>query len=521
LKRGAIIIVLLLLAGNLLPLAPAASAAAPAAPAAPVAAQHVLLLYDSLAKGTGREGNVAELQRLLAAYSTQVTLESISDYEQGSMSAYTGMITVINSTELEIANSAYLQDAAGFTGSVMYVGYNPPVRVQQALGLKTEIWHGASVSLSIGGFTGIALEVEEMPYIAASQDGRNYGEWSFGGGGEKVPYAVSGGEFTYLPYLKQGDLSSMAAAYVLKDWLQSSAQPAMYLVLKEIYPFSDLDLLGKTADKLYQSGIPFIASVRPVFGNTDFPAMKRYLEALRTVQSRNGSIVVNAPAVRPPISLSDRSLHEKMNSFINVLIEGGVAPLGMAAESYWTYDKEYSTAGMGFFDSAVLYADEEALYMEQTDTSAIFPSTLYSLPLELLQGISRTGKAMPELPLNAAVTVDLPEDGDALDSLMESLGEEWYTFADYKREVHNVATDINTIEATDGVINVNGSILNVDYTPQTVIADYQYQEKQATSFNRLFSVQNQFFIVVILIALLLFGGLLTIGYRLYRRKYLK
>ncbi|MEK3687825.1 hypothetical protein [Paenibacillus sp. FSL R10-2736] len=515
-KRGGIIVLLLLLAGNLLLPAPAASAAA-----SPAAAQHILLLYDSLAKGTGKEGNVAELQRLLAAYSAQVTLKNISDYEQGSLSAYSGMITVINSAELKITNRAYLQDAAGYKGSVMYVGYQLPDRVQQALQLKTDVWYGASTSLSIGGFTGIPLEVEEMPYITASQGGRTYGGWSFEDGGVQMPYAVSRGEFTYMPYLKQGDLSSMAAAYVLKDWLKSSARPRTYLVLKEIYPFSDLELLEQTADRLYQSGIPFIASVRPVFGNTDFPAMKRYLEALRTVQSRNGSIVVNAPAVRPPISLSDRSLHDKMNSFINVLAEGGVAPLGMAAEGYWTYDKEYSTAGMGFFDSAVLYADEEARYMEQTDTSVTFPSTLYSLPLEFLQGISRTGKAMPELPLNAAVTVDLPEDEAALDSLMQNLGEEWYTFADYKREAHNVVTDINTIESADGVIYINGNNLNVDYTPQTVAADYQYQEKQATSFNRLFSVQNRFFIIVILIALLLFGGLLTIGYRLYRRKYLK
>lgn len=181
-KRGGIIVLLLLLAGNLLLPAPAASAAA-----SPAAAQHILLLYDSLAKGTGKEGNVAELQRLLAAYSAQVTLKNISDYEQGSLSAYSGMITVINSAELKITNRAYLQDAAGYKGSVMYVGYQLPDRVQQALQLKTDVWYGASTSLSIGGFTGIPLEVEEMPYITASQGGRTYGGWSLKMAGCKCP----------------------------------------------------------------------------------------------------------------------------------------------------------------------------------------------------------------------------------------------------------------------------------------------------------------------------------------------
>lgn len=463
---------------------------------------------------------MAELQRLLAAYSVQVTVKHLSDYEPGSLPDYSGVVTVVNQNELKLANAAYLQDAASYQGAVLHVGYRPPARVQQALGLKTGVWHGASATLSIGGFTGVTLPVEGMPYITASTGGRTYGEWTSADGSVQAPFAASRGSTAYLPYLKQGNFTAIAAGYVLKDWLKSAADPQLYLVIKEIYPFSDLNLLEQMAERLYNSGIPFIASVRPVFGNTDFPAMKRYLEALRTVQSRNGSIVVNVPAVRPPISLSDRSLRGKMNLFLNVLVEGGVAPLGVAAENYWTYDKEYSTAGMGFFSSAVLYPDAETLYMEQTDTSAVFGSALYSLPPELLQGIGRTGKAMPQLPLNAAVTLDLPQDERGLEEMLQRLSGEWYTFADYKQEPHRVATDLHRVEASDGVIRVDGNPLGVDYQPQAVAGDYQYQEKQATSFNTLFSVQNQFFIVVILAALLFFGGLLAVGYRLYRRKYL-
>ncbi|WP_238651395.1 hypothetical protein [Paenibacillus piscarius] len=514
-KRTSVIMVLLIfLAGVLLPPARPVSAASAAE------IPHILLLFDSLAQGAGGQGNIAELQRLLAAYSARVTVKHLSDYEPGSLKSYSGVVTIVNQKEPEITNAAYVKDAAAYRGAILHVGYRPPVRVQQALGLKTGVWTGASATLSIGRFTGVTLPVEGMPYIAASAGGRTYGEWSSADRSVQAPFAASRGTAAYLPYLKQGDFTAIAAGYVLKDWLKSAAEPQLYLVIKEIYPFSDLNLLEQMAERLYNSGIPFIASVRPVFGNTDFPAMKRYLEALRTVQSRNGSIVVNVPAVRPPINTSDRSLHGKMNLFINVLVEGGVAPLGVAAEDYWTYDKEYSTAGMGFFSSAVLYPDEEARYMEQTDTSAVFASALYSLPPQLLQGIGRAGKAMPQLPLNAAVTLDLPRDERGLTDMLQQLGAEWYTFADYKQEAHSVKTDLHHVEASDGVIRVDGSLLGIDYQPQTVAGDYQYQEKQETSFNTLFSVQNQFFIVVILASLLFFGGLLAVGYRLYRRKYL-
>ncbi|MNC81698.1 hypothetical protein D3C87_2106470 [compost metagenome] len=68
---------------------------------------------------------------------------------------------------------------------------------------------------------------------------------------------------------------------------------------------------------------------------------------------------------------------------------------------------------------------------------------------------------------------------------------------------------------------MNGAPLNVGYAPETVSSDYQYKEEQVRSFTKLFSVQSKFFIIVIIVALLLFGGLMAVGYRLYRKKYLK
>ncbi|WP_028531089.1 hypothetical protein [Paenibacillus sp. HW567] len=510
-KRGGLIVVLLLMAVLLLP-APAHSAAAP---------QHVLLLYDSLAKGTAREGNVAELQRLLAAYSTKVTVLSLDEYEKGTLDSYSRVITVINRADLSITNGNYLQDIESFQGKLLYTGYSIPGRMKQELHLTTAVWSEGSVALSVGGFSGTHLQVEEMPYIAASKAARSYGSLSFQDGEHEVPYAVSGGQYTYAPYLKQGDASAAAMAYVLKDWLAYSKAPHTYLLLKEIYPFSNLDLLEKAADQLYQNGIPFIASVQPVFGNTDFPAMKRYLEALKIVQSRNGSILVNVPAVRPPINSNDFSLHDKMNGFINVLINNGLAPLGVGAESYWSYDKEYAGRGMSFFDSAVLYPDVEARYMDQTNVSKVFPSSVYSLTPEFLQGLGHSSKSTPELPMDIAVTYDFPDSEEGLEKLLQSLDQAWIAFADYKHEAHKVVTDTNTVLSSDGVIRVNGKELNVDYTPEAVSSDYSYKEKQFQSFTKLFSVQNKFFIVVIIAALLLLAVLLLFGYRLYRKKYLK
>ncbi|MRN54073.1 hypothetical protein [Paenibacillus monticola] len=514
-KRVQSILLLLIVAVLLLPASLVHSAAAPQ--------QQVLLLFDSLAIGTAREGNVNELQRQLASLNAKVTLVSLDQYERGAMAPYSNVITVINAPDLAIANKSYLGDLERYKGQYLHIGYSPPASLKKALQLTTGVMYGASADLQIGEFQETGLQVQDMPYIAASKAVQAYGTVSFRDRSLQVPYAVSSGKYTYVPYLVQGNASILAIANVLKDWLHPNVSPQTYLVLKEIYPFSDLELLEKTADELYQDGIPFIASVRPVFSNTDFPAMQRYLEALKIVQSRNGSILVNAPVIMPSINSSDHTLQEKMNGFINLLINNRIAPLGIGADSYWSYDKEYANAGMGFFDSAVLFQDDkQVLYMEQTNTSKTFASSLYSLPLDFLQSVQhKASKAMPAFPLNTAITVDFPQDEAELENMLHSLEQYWIPFADYKQGAHRVVTDTSTISSLQGVISINGQELNIDYTPETVNDDFQYTQEQKKSFTKLFNVQNQFFIVVIIISLLLFGGLLIIGNRMYRKKYMK
>ncbi|WP_342563518.1 hypothetical protein NST84_29290 [Paenibacillus sp. FSL R7-0345] len=515
-RPGPLLPLLLILALLLQPAVSANGAALQSAAGLP----GVLLLYDSLAAGTPREGNVTELEHQLAAYHVQVTVGSLDHYEQGAMAEFTNVITVINAPELAVSQ-AFEADAARYQGQYLHIGYNPPDRLQQALQLSAGLVEEGSAGLSTGDFRVQGLKLQQVPYVAASTAEKSYGSLVLPGTGRKVPYAVSSGSFTYAPYLEAGNASTLAMAYVLKDWLRADDPGKPYLVIKEIYPFSDLTLLEELAGRLYDAGIPFIASVRPVFSNTDFPAMQRYLEALKVVQSKNGSILINAPVVMPSINSNDHTLGDKMSGFINLLAENGIAPLGMGADLYWTYDKEYSSAGMKFFDSVVLFPDENVIHMEKTNVSAAFPSSLYSMTPEFLAGLTHEGKAMPKLPLNTAVTMDLPEDEAGLATLLQTVEGYWITFADYKQAAHKTATDSSTITSADGVLRVDGEALNVDYVPEAVSGDFQYKEEQYQSFKGLFSVQNQFFIVVIFVALLFFGGLLTVGYRLYRRKYLK
>lgn len=479
----------------------------------------VLLLYDSLAKSTLREGNIALLQQQLAASGAQVTLLSLDHYERGLLKAYAKVITVMNSPDLAVTNSFYLEDWENYRGDYLHVGFSLPAKAASELQAEFSIRNSGRMSLTFGDFSAEGLAVRGLPLLTSWAAGaKTYGQLA-GGGERAVPYAVSKGSTTYASYLEKGNISELAMAYVLRDWLGIAQAPRTYFLVKEVYPFSDLALLENMAERFYAAGIPFMVSVRPVFSNTDYPAMKRYLDALKVVQSRNGSILVQAPAVMPSIGTGDHTLREKMAGFISLLAANGIAPLGIGAEMYWSYDKEYGPQGMGFFDSAVLFPDEKVMYMEQSRASVAFGSSLYSLPLDTLQKIQVNGKAMPAFPLDTAITVNMPEKQAALRDMLQLLDSYWITFADYKQGEHKTVSGNDRITSSHGVLTINGQQLNIEHTPEKVDSTYQYTQEQRQSFARLFSVQNQFFIVAIILSLLLFGGLFAVGYRLYRQKY--
>lgn len=492
-----------------------------AEPASTAPAQQVLLLYDSLAKGTAKEGDVTQLQRLLASFSMKVTLRSLDQYEQGMLERYSKVIMVRNAADILITNKAYVEDAKYYEGQYLHIGYSPPASLTAKLQLTTNVLYDGNADLQIGEFSGIHVQVKDMLYISSSQGTKPLGKLSFHETGLQAPYAVSKGNDMYVPYFEQGNVGALAMGYVLKDWIHDKTTPKVYFAIKEIYPFSDLGLLTETAERLYQVGIPFLASVRPVFSNTDYPAMQRYLVAIKRVQSNNGSILVNAPVAMHSTSTSnmDQTLQVKMNDFINLLVRSKIGPLGIGAQMHWTYDKSYSEAGMGFFDSVVQYPDEIVDYMEQSDTSKAFSSSLYSAPIDLLQELHGSNQVMPELPMNTVITVDMPKNKAELEELVRTLNQYWVSFADYKQDKHQIVTDMNKITSSEGVISINGQPLSLNFTPEQVSSDYRYTEEQKKSFTTLFNIQNQFFIVAILISLLLFGGLMIIGYRLYRKKY--
>ncbi|MDR6549601.1 hypothetical protein [Paenibacillus qinlingensis] len=479
----------------------------------------VLIVYDSLAIGTPYEGNIEALQRILASFSSQVTITSTDKYEAGTLQKFSKVITIHNLEDIPHSSEAFDRDMKSYFGDYMHIGYQLPQLVAQEMGLEVQQHANDTLKITMGQLTEDSIMAKNISYITKFK-GTPYGSSTSDNGNVSYPFGVIQGRNAYIPYMVKGNVSELATSFVMKDWLHVNTTGQNYVLLNEIYPFSDLDVLNEVADRLYNAGIPFIASVQPVFSNFQFPAMQRYLETLKHLQSRNGSIVVNAPVVASTISPDIAGLKSQMSAFLDVLAQKEIVPLGISSELYWTYDQHYTDYGLSIFDSGIVYDNRNIRYHTQRNTSSVFQSAMYTIQGKDINKYVNASKIRDSLPMNTAFVYPFPIDRKEMEATLDMLLTSWTTFSDFKNAEHTVRTATNELASHNGHLQINGQVIALNNKMAEVDADHTYVQEVKKSFKTLFSVQNNIFIALILMTLLIFMVFLIIGYRLYRRKFM-
>lgn len=481
---------------------------------------NVLLVYDSLGVDTPAAGNVEALQKLLLSFGMAVKTMASDAYKPEMAKEYQKLITVCNTEDL---CDSIAQGAEGNTVDQLHIGYNPPNVLRGKLALQTETRTRQSLKLSVDGLSQDNVFVSRLDSIADGK-GETYGRMTSTDGTIDAPFAIKAGGYAYVPYFEPGDMSEMAITYVLRAWLgiEVEASPAQaYLLIRSVTPFIDLNRLEGLSKQLYEAGIPFLVSVSPLFSNTDYPAMKRYLAALQTVQSYNGSVLVNVPA--PSSMGQDASLlKEQLDEFLNHLAEAGIAPLGMTGEVKRAQEKTGREAGFAFSDTTILFPNETAFMQEQSEVVLPFASSPYSMRGEDLLQVNRADKIWPAFPVDLAITLDWFESEAKQEEAVQVIAGSWLPFADFKSGVHSLSSSSHKAESSQGALLLDGK--PVDLQDHSNGEEEVLQVKapvQKESFHTLFSVQNRVLIVLIVTTLMLFAVFLTVGYRLYKRKYYK
>lgn len=486
-------------------------------------ARQVLLIYDSLAAGSEKEGNVDALKRLLGGMGAEVKTVAAEQYEPGTLKHYSYVIVMRNKAERMFDSDTLMHDLEQYKGSYMHIGSSPPQQVIEALGLELQEGPVETVNLVLDLFSGtITLDHNAALIASTASEVNTYGSvYSSYDKDNASPYGAKLGRFAYITFYNEGDISEWAASYLFKDWLGVQQQGSIYVMLREVYPFSDLDKLRELSDQLYEAGIPFIVSTKPLFSNFDYPAAERYAETTKYMQSRNGSILVDAPAVANTISADLSVLKQNMTSYIHFLAEHDVAPLGATAEMYWFQDQYYTAEGLSFYDSVIMLPNEKVMSYLPTDTVNAYPSSMYSMNVDQWQQYATKEQKIQSMPLDVVLTLNMLDDPEVLEQQIAWLAQSWTVFSDYKARNHRVTTEHDEIVAEQGQLKINGQVVVLQEAYASISSEHVYIEEQEASLEQLFTIQNKIFIVLIVVVLIIFSILIIIGYRMYRKKYVR
>lgn len=244
-----------------------------------------------------------------------------------------------------------------------------------------------SVTLRLNGYTGPSRFEEEITLIETEGFG-TFGEIGLSMN-RTYPFAVLGDPFSCVPYYRPDDLGAIMLGQVIQRFLGISGEGRMYVLIDEVYPFSDLYMLCRMADMLYENAIPYIVRIMPVYNNLDYPAFLRYAQVLRYIQAKNGSIVLHDPLIAEH-EMEREPLKVKMARLYEALEREGIHVLEM-------------------------------------------PYDPYEMSIETVQNIEGEGKAFGSLPFDTMIMLPFSDTEEELSENIAKLNQKWLSLYDYRR----------------------------------------------------------------------------------------
>jgi Uncharacterized protein conserved in bacteria (DUF2334) len=309
--------------------------------------------------------------------------------------------------------------------------------------------------------------------------------------------------------------------FFTRDYICAKENEKIYLMLDEVYPFDDLNLLVEKIDYLYDKGYPFIISAMPVFNNTNSNAMRRYAEALRYAQAKGGAIILHFPYIYQKDS-------------VNAGIDDILSKMTKANKNFLDY-LVYSSAIDVPED--LLYYNEAYKYLNTSNT--IFLDTkkeIKKIDVDSFENIDKIDNIIEKIPIedfyyknsyfnNKAITLKGDMDIGEFKNNIQMLNNKEVYFDNFKYVNTYIHLGENILEGYNGNISLNNS----NATPQKFISIEEFEnmmgnkiETKPIENNRInLSYANKWIILLTISASFIFIIIVIRNSNLDRKKFLK
>ena len=325
----------------------------------PMETAQVLLLYDGRNPGTSRE-DVEIFCRMMTCLGKSLAFGDVRDFGE-KLSGYE-YVVCYRLEEIGAAEMAAIRD---YPGNLLIIGSGFMARYLNEIGHPERVLREGTLDKGVLRYEFSAEEIfEEIVDVEdvalfQTEDGER---GTISVNGERYPFwsGTEGVRYTPVTSFAQ-ELTQAALMQELAEWMWPylDAPPAysQYLVLDEIYPFMDPELLFKQIDALLAERIPFVLSVMPIYDNTSYPAMAQFCQVLQYAQKNGGFIIIRTPIIQA-VERNTEEMFQILTDGLQAYVDNGVYPLGIEVPMRWAYD-DYYLELMRRYQTVFVYDDGE------------------------------------------------------------------------------------------------------------------------------------------------------------------
>ncbi len=284
-----------------------------------------------------------------------------------------------------------------------------------------------------------------------------------------------------------------------------------YIVLDYAYPFMDPAALLESTEILAEEGVPYCIAVTPIFSNGEYPAMKRFCEALRYEQSRGAGIILRVPFVTIGQVDTDELIRH-MDIAYEAYASYGVYPLAIQVPVNWMFSESGLEALRGY-RTVFLFETEDDLDSPELDRNLAFADGHQVIAPAWSDYRAFSSSYAQAFYLDASM------DKEELCQTVQRLNTSQRAFKSLRAMDNTVYSgDISVTGAQDGTITVNGVRANLSYAPFTYASNYTFDRGITQYLKEQIETSNQWVMIFVIVSCTAFTVMMILFRRQMRRE---